>query len=68
MATDKAAVDLVAIYCPDVDACFYVDPAEFGESVTLRIQQTRNGQGVGIRAADLCGDLPLTKRRDRRVD
>lgn len=65
---DKTAVDLVAIYCPEVDSCFYVDPTEFSESVTLRIGQTRNGQGVGIRDADSHRDLPLTRRRACHVD
>jgi hypothetical protein len=48
---DKSAVDLLAVYCPDVDSCFYLDPAEFGESVTLRIRPARNGQGIGVRLA-----------------
>ena len=56
---DKTEVDAVAIYCPEVDRCYYLDPTDFGDSATLRIQQARNGQGAGVRDAALFLDLPL---------
>ena len=43
-ALDKADVDFVCIYCPETRACYYVDPKQFGKSVTLRVTPTRNGQ------------------------
>ena len=45
---DKASVDVVCIYCPETDACYYVRPAEHGSSVTLRVEPSRNGQLVGV--------------------
>lgn len=35
--TDKNLIDIFAVYCPDVDRCFYVDPKEFGSSCWLRV-------------------------------
>lgn len=48
---DKAEVDLLCIYCPDTDACYYVRPADLGACVKLRIEPTRNGQVRGVRMA-----------------
>ena len=48
---DKASVDVVCIYCPETDECYYVRPAEHGASVTLRVVPTRNGQLIGVLAA-----------------
>ena len=49
---DKAAVDVVALYCPEVDQCFYVDPSRHGGGVTLRLEPAANCQMVGVRYAD----------------
>jgi hypothetical protein len=45
---DKSEVDVVCVYCPDVDACFYVRPQEHSTSVTLRVTPSRNGQVIGV--------------------
>lgn len=45
---DKAAIDIVCVYCPDTDECYYVRPADHGTSVTLRLVPSRNSQRVGI--------------------
>ncbi|WP_299924991.1 group I intron-associated PD-(D/E)XK endonuclease [uncultured Nocardioides sp.] len=50
--SDKSQVDVVCIYCPETDCCYYVRPAEHGESVTLRVSPTRNGQVHGVLSAD----------------
>lgn len=55
---DKASVDVVAIYCPDVDACFYVDPSLFGGAITLRLEPTKNCQQIGVSYADSFRELP----------
>ena len=34
---DKNAVDVVCVYCPDTDCCYYIDPRRFGVAVQLRI-------------------------------
>lgn len=55
---DKGSVDVVAIYCPDVDKCFYIDPSRHGRVVTLRLTPAANGQKVGILHAGHFGELP----------
>jgi hypothetical protein len=45
---DKSSVDLVCLYCPDTDRCYYIDPKRFGGSVMLRIDETRNRQAKGV--------------------
>src|SRR5690349_12295313 len=34
---EKTVVDLVCVYCPDTDRCYYVDPRRFGGAVLLRL-------------------------------
>jgi hypothetical protein len=46
--SDKSEFDVLCIYCPETDACYYVQPAEFGDSVTLRVVPSRNGQRIGV--------------------
>ena len=55
---DKASVDVVAIYCPDVDTCFYVDPSLFGGAITLRLEPTKNCQQIGVSYAEWFRELP----------
>jgi hypothetical protein len=50
--TDKSAVDLFCIYCPDSDECYYVRPDSCGPTVTLRIAPPRNGQASGVSRAE----------------
>jgi hypothetical protein len=45
---DKTNVDLVCVYCPDTDRCYYVDPRRFGYNLSLRIEETRNRQSKGV--------------------
>jgi hypothetical protein len=64
--TDKSEVDVVCIYCPEADHCYYVRPQEFGHSVTLRLTPSANGQQRGVnRAADFRSfpDTPGDLRR-----
>jgi hypothetical protein len=50
---DKDEVDLYCIYCPDTDACYYLDPKDFNRSVTLRVEASKNNQAQLIKwAAD----------------
>ena len=55
---DKASVDVVAVYCPEVDRCFYVDPSRHGGTVTLRLEPTKNCQQIGVTYAELFSQLP----------
>jgi hypothetical protein len=64
VAVDKSAIDVICVYCPDTDECYYVRPASLGASVTLRVAPSRNGQAAGVlQASDYrrlspvaCGD------------
>lgn len=45
---DKTEVDVVCVYCPETDECYYVPPSAHTASVTLRIAPSRNGQLAGV--------------------
>lgn len=49
---DKSEVDVLCVYCPDTDECYYVRPADHRHSVTLRVTPSRNGQATGVLAAE----------------
>lgn len=48
---DKSSIDVMCIYCPDTDACYYLDPKAFAESVSLRILDPANNQRKNVRLA-----------------
>ena len=49
---DKGAYDATAIYCPDVDGCYYVRNEEIvGNTIVLRIAPARNNQHAGVKQA-----------------
>ena len=50
--SDKSQVDVLCIYCPETDACYYVRPDDHLRSVTLRVTPSRNGQVHNVHAAD----------------
>ena len=50
--SDKTQVDVLCIYCPETDLCYYVRPEDHGQSVTLRVSPSRNGQTHGVLPAD----------------
>ncbi|MHC9295791.1 group I intron-associated PD-(D/E)XK endonuclease [Mycobacterium sp. LTG2003] len=55
---DRESIDLVCIYCPETDECYYVRPASHGYSVTLRIAPSKNGQRRGVLDAAAFRVLP----------
>lgn len=56
---DKRAIDLVCIYCPNTGECYYLDPSSFGQSVTLRIEPSRNNQQTGVQYASEFTQVPI---------
>jgi hypothetical protein len=44
--------DLLAIFCPDTDKCYYVWTSEFDTSIRLRTKPTKNNQAQGVRMAE----------------
>lgn len=56
---EKSAIDVVCVYCPDTDLCYYLDPGDFRAGVTLRVTAARNGQKRGVRDARGFLDFPV---------
>ncbi len=59
---DLQYVDILCIYCPDTDRCYYVDPKRFRQGVVLRVTPTRNSQAKGVVWARDFLELPATVR------
>lgn len=49
---DKSLIDVMAIYCPDTNKVYYVNPNEFGENAIIRITPTKNNQTRNVHLAD----------------
>lgn len=43
--------DVVCVYCPDTDRCYYVHMDDFKDVFTLRLSHALNGQTQGVRLA-----------------
>jgi hypothetical protein len=48
---DKTQVDVICIYCPETDECYYVRPADHDLCVSIRVTPARNNQVVGVLVA-----------------
>ena len=59
--SNKSEVDVLCVYCPETDECYYIRPRDHGSSVTLRVTATRNGQQAGVRLASACRSFPLAE-------
>jgi PD-(D/E)XK nuclease superfamily protein len=55
---DKSQVDVVCVYCPDTDECYYFDPSAYGRDVSLRLAATRNNQAARINVASTLRLVP----------
>ena len=51
-------VDVIAVYCPDTAGVYYIDPADFLSSVSVRIEPPRNGQTARIVPALVVSGVP----------
>ena len=49
---DKTEIDLYCVYCPQTDSCYYLDPAAFNRSVTLRVETPKNNQTQKVHFAE----------------
>ena len=47
----KEEVDLICVYCPDTDSCYYFDPKNWNGAVTLRVRASKNNQKMGVHLA-----------------
>lgn len=55
---DKTQVDIICIYCPDTDKCYYIDPLKYNKSISLRVNAPKNNQKQGVILADDCRRVP----------
>ncbi|HWL45188.1 MAG TPA: group I intron-associated PD-(D/E)XK endonuclease [Ilumatobacter sp.] len=60
-AMPRDEVDVIAIYCPDTDTCYYIDPSRFGMSVTVRIEPPKNNQQRRVISASECLSMPPSR-------
>ena len=56
---DKETIDVVCVYCPQTDECYYLRPQDHQQSVNLRIAPSKNGQQSGVLQARDFRRLPL---------
>lgn len=54
-------VDVVAIYAPETNRCYYINPSDFGASVSLRLTPPKNGQTMNVYLAEDFTDMPPTR-------
>jgi hypothetical protein len=59
---NKQYIDILCIYVPDTDRCYYVDPSSFRRSVLLRVEAPRNFQKKRIAWAGDYLEWPSTVR------
>ena len=55
---DKGEVDLYCVYCPDTDECYYLDPKQYGLTMTLRVRAPKNNQAKNVTLAADCRRVP----------
>ena len=48
---NKAMIDMLAVYCPDTKEVYYLNPADFGEDISLRVLPSKNNQSNGVHYA-----------------
>ena len=56
---DKNEIDIMCVYCPDTDECYYVNPQECNKTFNLRLSTPKNNQKNGIHLAENYTELPL---------
>ena len=54
-------------FCPETDACYYLRPQDYRQSVTLRVTPSRNGQERGVLPAANFRTFPATSTFQRPV-
>ena len=56
---DKNEIDVMCVYCPDTDKCYYVNPQECNKTFNLRLSTPKINQKNGIHLAEKYTELPL---------
>jgi hypothetical protein len=47
----REEVDIICVYCPDTDECYYFDPTRFRTCLSLRVRPTTNNQVSAVKRA-----------------
>ncbi len=55
---NKNEIDIVCIFCPQTDLCYYFDPKKFQRSFSLRVEVPKNNQKQGIHFANDFREVP----------
>ena len=56
---DKNEIDVMCVYCPDTDKCYYVNPHDCDKCFNLRLSTPKNNQKIGIHLAKNYMEIPL---------
>lgn len=56
---DKNEIDVMCVYCPDTDKCYYVNPKECNKTFNLRLSTPKNNQKNGIHLAENYTEIPI---------
>ncbi|MEL6675643.1 MAG: group I intron-associated PD-(D/E)XK endonuclease [Bacteroidota bacterium] len=54
----KEEIDIVCIYCPDTNECYYFDPNLFNKTLSLRVEMPKNNQKRRINFAHDFREVP----------
>lgn len=49
---DKDEIDVFAIYCPETEKVYFINPKCFDKSINIRLEKPKNNQIRGIHNAD----------------
>tara|TARA_Y100000593_G_scaffold49908_1_gene94036 strand:+ start:5059 stop:5469 length:411 start_codon:yes stop_codon:yes gene_type:complete len=55
---DLSEIDIIAIYCPDTDKCYYLNPRNFNKAIRLRVETPKNNQSINIKFANDYLEVP----------
>lgn len=55
---NKSFVDLYAVYCPEVDECYYFNPGLYSKSICLRVKASLNKQFAKVHDAKMFRKVP----------
>jgi hypothetical protein len=55
----KDDFDVICIYCPDNDTCYYIKREMIEKDFAIRVEKSKNNQTVGVNLAEQFLDFPI---------
>ncbi len=55
---NKKEINLVCVFCPQTDTCYYFNPNKFHRTISLRVEMPKNNQKQGIHFAKDYQEVP----------